>query len=54
MDCVLPTLPKKTTQKDKDLYFDVKYAWMKLSIYYSGVTSMMGMLTISVIQLWID
>jgi len=40
-------LSKKKTQWKEDLYFAVKFAWQKLSKYYTTVTPTTGMLLIS-------
>jgi len=47
MDGVMRALAKKKTQWKEDLFFAVKLARQKLSIYYAKVTPTMGMLLIS-------
>jgi len=44
MDGVMPTLAKKNTQCQEDLYITVELAGQKLSKYYSEVTPTMGLL----------
>jgi hypothetical protein len=47
MDGVMRALAKKKTQWKEDLFFAVKFAWQKLSKYYTKVTPTTGMLLIS-------
>jgi hypothetical protein len=47
MDGVMQALVKKKTQCKEDLFFAVKYAWRKLSKYYTEVTPTTDMLLIS-------
>ena len=47
MDGVMRALAKQQTQWKEDLYFTVKFAWQKLSKYFTEVTPTTGMLLIS-------
>jgi len=47
MDGVMQALAKKKTRWKEDLYFAVKFAWQKLSKYYTEVPPITGMLLIS-------
>jgi len=44
---VMRALAKKKTEWKEDLFLVVKFAWLKLSKYYTEVTPMTGMLLIS-------
>jgi hypothetical protein len=54
MDGVMRAMSKKKTQWTEDLFFAVKLARQKLSKYYAEVTSMTGMLLISVLRGCLD
>jgi len=47
MDGVMRALAKKKTRWKEDLFFAVKFAWQKLSKYYTEVTPTTGILRIS-------
>jgi len=47
IDSVMQALAKKQTQWKEDLFFAMKFAWQKLSKYYTEVTPTTGMLLIS-------
>jgi len=44
---VMPAFTKEKTKCKEDFYFAVKFAWQKLSKYYTEVTTKTGMLLIS-------
>jgi hypothetical protein len=48
IDGVMRALPQKKTQWKQDLYFAMSYAWLKLSKYYTEVSSMKSTQLVSV------